>query len=99
MALVNAWTVFGFLRTNSIGAYRQPAGSGAPQTALRALWGAGIGDNFHRTVLLQLGHHRVNIGDRIDLPALERGNRAGPGTDSYDGYIRRLEPLPWPASG
>src|SRR5436189_6250169 len=28
MALVSAWTVFGFLRMNSTGAYRQPAGIG-----------------------------------------------------------------------
>src|SRR5712692_10505290 len=47
--------------------------------------GAGVGDDLDVPVLLELGHHRIRVGNRVDLAALQRRDGRSPEADSYDG--------------
>src|SRR6266850_706818 len=53
--------------------------------------GAGVGDDLDVAVLLELGHHRIRVGNRVDLAALQRRDGRSPEADPYDGDIGRLE--------
>src|SRR2546422_9071428 len=53
--------------------------------------GSGIGDDLDVAILLEFGHDRIGVGNRVDLTALQRRNGRRPEADAYDGNIGRLE--------
>src|SRR6266849_1254020 len=53
--------------------------------------GSGVGDDLHVPVLLEFGHDRIGVGNRVDLTASERCNGRRPEADADDGNIGRLE--------
>src|SRR5712691_9517194 len=53
--------------------------------------GPRVGNDLDVPILLELGHDRIGVGNRVDLTAFERGNGGRPEADAYDGDIGRLE--------
>src|SRR2546428_1519253 len=66
-------------------------GHRAAQDLLGSTQGAGVGDDLDVAVLLEFGHDRIGVGNRIDLTALERRNGGRAQADANDGNIGRLE--------
>ena len=63
----------------------------AAENGAGAVLGPAVRDHLDIAVLLELGHHGVDVGERIDVALLHGGDRRCAGADADIGRVGRLQ--------